>query len=75
MAYVCKRWAVRHHSYIPGRSCPFIQRRSLWTDPDSPHYDDQADKLFSKGLLKPTWYQKEELMRNLESGKRLRLPL
>jgi len=35
--------------------------------PDSPHYLDQAEKLFSKKKLKPTWFQKEELMKNLES--------
>ncbi len=29
--------------------------------PDSPHYTDQAEKLFSKGKLKPTWFQREAL--------------
>ncbi len=29
---------------------------------DSPHYRDQAEKLFSKGKLKPTWFAKEELL-------------
>ncbi len=42
--------------------------------PDSPHYADQAEKLFSRGLLKPTWYQKEELMEHLESEKTLIVP-
>jgi len=42
--------------------------------PDSPHYADQAEKLFSKELLKPTWYQKEELMEHLESKKTLNVP-
>ncbi len=42
--------------------------------PNSPHYSDQAEELFSKGLLKPTWYQKEELMENLESEKTLTVP-
>ena len=43
-------------------------------DPDSPHYTDQAEKLFSKGLLKPTWYQKEELLKHIESKKTLIVP-
>ena len=42
--------------------------------PDSPHYSDQAEKLFSKGLLRPTWYQKEELMEHVESEKTLIVP-
>lgn len=43
-------------------------------DPDSPHYTDQAEKLYSKGLLKPTWYQKEELLKHIESEKTLNIP-
>jgi len=39
--------------------------------PDSPHYADQADRLFSRGQFKPTWYTKEALMENLESRKTL----
>ncbi|NOZ20483.1 MAG: penicillin acylase family protein, partial [Planctomycetes bacterium] len=39
--------------------------------PDSPHFDDQAEQLFSKCRLKPTWYQKSELMENLESEQTL----
>ena len=35
--------------------------------PDSPHYTDQAERLFSQKKLKPTWFQQEELMKNLES--------
>ena len=42
--------------------------------PNSPHYSDQAEKLFSKGLLRPTWYQKEELMEHVESEKTLIVP-
>jgi acyl-homoserine lactone acylase PvdQ len=30
--------------------------------PDSPHYRDQAEKLFSPGKLKPSWFQKQELL-------------
>lgn len=29
---------------------------------DSPHYRDQAEKLFSPAKLKPTWFAKEELL-------------
>lgn len=36
-------------------------------DPESPHYTDQGEKLFAKRRLKPTWYQKEDLMQHLES--------
>ncbi len=39
--------------------------------PDSPHYADQADRLFSREQFKPTWYTKEALMQNLESKKTL----
>lgn len=35
--------------------------------PDSPHYVDQAEKLFSKRELKPTFWKKDDLMKNLES--------
>jgi acyl-homoserine lactone acylase PvdQ len=43
--------------------------------PDSPHYDDQAEKLFSQGKMKPTYFlNKEELLKNLESQKVLKRP-
>ncbi len=35
--------------------------------PDSPFYRDQAEKLFSKAQMKPTWYQKDELLRHVFS--------
>ncbi|HYK87899.1 MAG TPA: penicillin acylase family protein, partial [Acidobacteriota bacterium] len=35
--------------------------------PDSPFYRDQAEKLFSKALMKPTWYQKGELLKHVIS--------
>ena len=35
--------------------------------PDSPHYRDQAEKLFSEKKLKPTWYAPEELAGHIES--------
>jgi len=36
-------------------------------DPDSPHYMDQGEKLYSKRLMKPNWWTKEELMPHVES--------
>jgi len=46
-----------------------------WTQPpigqsdrtESPFYRDQAEKLFSKGVMKPTWYQKTELLNHVQS--------
>ncbi|MFV1967897.1 MAG: hypothetical protein ACC628_20895 [Pirellulaceae bacterium] len=36
--------------------------------PDSPHYDDQAEKLFSQQKMKPTYFlDKQELLRHVES--------
>jgi acyl-homoserine lactone acylase PvdQ len=37
--------------------------------PTSPHYLDQAEKLFGKKILKPTWFQREDLLKgsNVES--------
>lgn len=40
-------------------------------DPESPHFADQAEKLFSPARLKPTWYGKADLLRNLESKQTL----
>ena len=31
--------------------------------PTSPHYLDQAEKLFGKQILKPTWFQREDLLK------------
>ncbi len=36
-------------------------------DPESKHYMDQGEKLYSKLQMKPTWWKKEELMANLAS--------
>lgn len=36
-------------------------------DPNSPHYMDQGERLYSKRELKPTWWDKEELMEHVES--------
>lgn len=35
--------------------------------PDSPHYDDQAEQLFSEGKLKPSWWLPEELKDHIVS--------
>ena len=38
--------------------------------PTSPHFDDQAEKLFSQGKMKPTYFlDKDELMKHVESKK------
>jgi acyl-homoserine lactone acylase PvdQ len=39
--------------------------------PDSPFYRDQAEKLFSPGKMKPTWYAKEELLKHVSRREEL----
>jgi len=41
------------------------------SDPESPHYVDQAEQLYAERRFKPTWFKKEDLMKHLESEKRL----
>ncbi|MDZ4859607.1 MAG: penicillin acylase family protein [Candidatus Hydrogenedentes bacterium] len=41
-------------------------------DPKSPHYSDQAEKLFTKGILKETWWTPDALSKNIE--RRIELP-
>jgi acyl-homoserine-lactone acylase len=41
---------------------------------DSPHYFDSAEKLVSKAQMKPTWFQKEELLKHVESKTELDAP-
>ncbi len=49
---------VRSWTYVPiGQS----------DRPSSPHYRDQAEKLFSPCKLKPTWWQPEDLVEHIES--------
>lgn len=49
---------VRSWTYVPiGQS----------DRPDSPHFRDQAEKLFSQRRLKPTWYAPAELTEHVES--------
>ncbi len=43
-------------------------------DPKSPHHTDQARELFSKRIMKPTWFSKDELLKHVESEKVLKLP-
>ena len=43
-------------------------------DPESPHFADQAEKLFSKSQFKSTYFSKAELMQNLESQKEMIAP-
>lgn len=40
--------------------------------PTSPHYSDQAEQLFSRGLMKPTWWTPAELA--AQPKQRVRLP-
>jgi acyl-homoserine lactone acylase PvdQ len=42
--------------------------------PDSPYYRDQAEKLFSRAELKPTWYAREELLQHVSSREELHPP-
>jgi acyl-homoserine lactone acylase PvdQ len=42
-------------------------------NPDSPHYVDQAEKLYAERTFKPTWFKKEELLRHVESTKTLQV--
>jgi acyl-homoserine-lactone acylase len=41
---------------------------------DSPHFFDSAEKLVSKAQMKPTWFQKEELLKHVESKTELNAP-
>ncbi len=43
-------------------------------DPASPHYTDQAEKIFSRDQLKPTWFQPSDLEGHIESTKLLHRP-
>ncbi len=40
-------------------------------DPNSPHHVDQSEKLYSQRKFKPTWFKKEDLLKNVESEKTL----
>jgi acyl-homoserine-lactone acylase len=44
------------------------------SDPKSPHHVDQSEKLYTHRQLKPTWFRKEDLLKNLESQKVIAIP-
>lgn len=43
-------------------------------DPESPHHVDQARELYSRRVMKPTWFARDELLQHLESEKVLIIP-
>jgi len=43
-------------------------------DPNSPHYVDQSEKLYTNRQMKPTWFKKEDLLKNVESEKVIDIP-
>ena len=42
--------------------------------PESGHFVDQAEKLYSKREMKNTWWKKDDLLRHVESQKTFRWP-
>lgn len=48
-----------------------LQQWGNSSDPDSPHYMDQGKRLYSQRELKPTWWDRESLMPNVESEQTL----
>jgi acyl-homoserine-lactone acylase len=42
--------------------------------PDSPHYADQAEQLFSPRIIKPSWWLPEDLAPNVSSRQELAVP-
>jgi acyl-homoserine lactone acylase PvdQ len=43
-------------------------------DPNSPHYTDQSEKLYTNRKMKPTWFNKEEMLQHVESKKDINIP-
>jgi acyl-homoserine-lactone acylase len=43
-------------------------------DPNSPHYVDQSEQLYSPRKFKPTWFRKEDLLPHVESQEVLTIP-
>ena len=43
-------------------------------DPESPHYVDQAERLYAQRRFKPTWFDKKDLLEHVESEKTLTIP-
>jgi acyl-homoserine lactone acylase PvdQ len=42
--------------------------------PDSPHFMDQGQELYSKRKMKPTWHKREDLLENVTSEMTLTVP-
>ena len=60
-----------HKDHVESYSCtPWGQSGHK----DSPHYMDQGEKLYSKRKMKPTFWAKEELLKNYESERILPIP-
>lgn len=67
------RWAVSGQTST--QIVVLTQPIQSWTQPpigqsdrpDSPHYRDQAEKLFSKVEMKPTWWLPKDLKKNIAS--------
>ena len=51
-----------------------INQWGVSADPESPHYMDQGEQLYSKRQLKPTWWAKEDLLSHVESETTLTIP-
>ncbi len=43
-------------------------------DPNSLHYVDQAEQLYAMRTLKPTWFNKDDLLQNVETKRVLTVP-
>ena len=43
-------------------------------DPNSPHYVDQSERLYTNRQMKPTWFKKEDLLKNVESERGFDIP-
>ncbi len=61
---------LREGNVISFSATPFGQSDQA----GSKHYADQAEQLFSRGLLKPTWYPRDELLEHVESKRTLTYP-
>ena len=43
--------------------------------PESRHFMDQGERLYSRREMKPTWWNKSELLPNVESTRQLSIPI
>ena len=60
--------AFMHKDGVESYSCVMWGQSG---DPDSPHYVDQAERLYAQRQLKPTWFEWQDLLGHLESEKTL----